>query len=237
MNRVCRIIFIFWILISFALPIEVSAQEYCGYQVTEIPIPEEYQLIVSSVCSIHQNFQSVATNQEGFAAIYSRNTKVDQPEQFDNIKYIDLFNTDGDFIEEIQFCTSLPVEIELTEDTLMIYFHINILTYDLKERSFHYYALPSGVNLAADFLPAIRNKSLDVGDWRYSLEKELDGYKTVSRINIVTGENKTLMSCAGSERTPVNTIAIPAVISILILIWGINCRKNKKNSRVGRQCH
>lgn len=233
MNRGYRLIFIFWILISFALPIEVSAQEYCGYQVTEIPVPEEYQLIVSSVCSTHQNFQSIATNQEGFAAIYSRNTKIDQPEQFDNIKYIDLFNADGDFVEEIQFSTSLPVEIELTEDTLNIYFHINILTYNLKERSFHYYALPSGVNLATDFLPAVRNKSLDVGSWSYSLEKELDGYKSVSRTNIVTGVEQTLMSCVGSKRTPLNTIVIPAVVSILILFWGINCRKNKKNPRFG----
>lgn len=234
MNRGYRLIFIFWILISVALPIEVSALEYCGYQVTEIPVPEEYQLIVSSVCSIHQNFQSIATNQEGFAAIYSRNTKIDQPEQFDHIKYIDLFNADGDFVEEIQFSTSLPVEIELTEDTLMIYFHINILTYNLKERSFHYYALPSGVNLATDFLPAVRNKSLDVGSWSYSLEKELDGYKAVSRTNIVTGVEQTLMSCVGSKRTPLNTIVIPAVVSILILFWGINCRKNKKNPRFGR---
>lgn len=229
MNRGYRLIFIFWILISFTLPFEVSALEYCGYQVTEIPVPEEYQLLVSSICSTHQNIQSVATNQEGFAAIYSRNTAVNQPEQVDCSKYIDLFNADGDFVEEIQFNTSLPVEIELTEDTLIIYFHINLLTYNLKERSFHYYALPSGVNLATDFLPVIRNKSLDVGEWSYSMEKELDGYKSVSRINIVTGVEQTLMSCVGSKRAPVNMIIIPAVVSLLILFWGINRRKDRKH--------
>ena len=123
----------------------------------------------------------------------------------------------------------LANEIELTEDTLIIYFHINLLTYNLKERSFHYYALPSGVNLATDFLPVIRNKSLDVGEWSYSMEKELDGYKSVSRINIVTGVEQTLMSCAGSKRAPVNMIIIPAVVSLLILFWGISRRKDRKH--------
>lgn len=229
MKRACLLIFFLWTLIAFMIPTEVVALEYCGYHVTEIPVPEEYQILVSSECSMHRNFQSAAANEEGVVAIYSRNTDAGYGEVYDHRKYIDLFDSNGEFVLEIQFSTSLSVDIELTKDELIIYFHINILTYDLDKGTFHYYELPSGVNLAHDYLPTLRKKSLDIGSWNYSLEKELDGYKSISRMNVRTGEEQTIMSCVGSGRSPLNTIFIPTGVSICMLLWRIACRKKRSN--------
>lgn len=165
--------------------INVSALEFGNITVTdEIDIPEDLEFSVSKVCSRYDYFMQATAREDGCFAIYARHVDMDQHNGTDFEKvYIDLYDADGKFVEELSFTTPFDLAVELTEETVNIYFYKSVLVYNLETQQLRNYSIPDGSATDNGLYERLRENEFISGEWLYSCKKTQGNFTELSRSN------------------------------------------------------
>ena len=100
-----------------------SATEIGGIQTTgTCVVPEGFSIQSSEMCTEHDFFYQAAARDDGWYSIYYRNTDM-RMEEGVNLVYIDIFNSDCEFQQELSFVTPHDFTMELTDCSVNLYFY------------------------------------------------------------------------------------------------------------------
>lgn len=180
------IVFLFFVLsMLLGCLINVSALEFGGISVLKkIDVPENLNFAVRDTCAKYDHFMQVTAREDGCFAVYAR--QVDTGDRyivdFEKV-YIDIYNEDGYFCQELYFTTPHDLAVELTQTTVNIYFYNSVLVYDLETQELHNYAIPDGSAVNGDLYKNLRKKEFVSGDWKYSCKKTFGEYTKLVRSN------------------------------------------------------
>lgn len=185
--------------------------------IEEIDLPQDLNFTVSNTCSRHAYFMQAAADETGCYLIYSRHINPDDYSDVDFEQvYIDIYNSDGGFLQELSFKTPLDCAVELKEGTVNIYFYTSVLTYDLATREVHHYAIPEGSAVNGDMYKQLRSPKFTAGNWEYSYKKGFNGYVKLLRSD---GEQvQVLVEMSGTGNFFWKVIFPGAVIGIIVMI-------------------
>ncbi len=165
--------------------ISVSALEFGGISVLkEIDVPKNLNFTVRDTCAKYDHFMQATAREDGCFAVYAR--QVDTGDRyivdFEKV-YIDIYNSEGDFYQELCFTTSQDLAVELTQETVNIYFYNSILVYNLETQKIHNYAIPDGEAVDGEVYKNLRKEEFISGDWNYSCKKSFGEYTQLIRQN------------------------------------------------------
>ena len=187
MNKIKRTIMQTILVLMFCLLclINVSALEFGNITVIdEIDIPEDFEFSVSKVCSRFDYFMQAAAREDGCFAIYARHVDMDQHNGTDFEKvYIDLYDANGKFVEELSFTTPFDLAVELTEETVNIYFYKFVIVYNLETQELRNYSIPDGSAINNGLYERLREDEFISGEWLYSCKKTHGNFTELTRSN------------------------------------------------------
>lgn len=183
---------------SFCL-INASSLEFANITVIdEIDIPENLEFSVSKVCSRYDYFMQATAREDGCFAIYARHVDMDQRNGTDFEKvYIDLYDADGKFVEELSFTTPFDLAVELTQETVNIYFYKSVLVYNLETQELRNYSIPDGSATNIGLYERLRENEFVSGEWLYSCKKTYGNFTELSRSN--GNQYQILLQTSGTE--------------------------------------
>lgn len=193
--------------------------------VTEIPkvkideFPENLELCISQECSGHTYFMQADANENGDFVVLSHKEKYDK-ENNDvfSKKYIDVYNSEGDFCYEIIFTTERTPALRMDGNTVYLIFYNNLLTFDIETKDIKYYEI-SGDKLWEYTNSEIKQKEeFVVGGWNYECKRNIEiGFVKLIRSNDT--QNDVLIEMAGPQiRDFYGLFYGVAAIFILIII-------------------
>lgn len=220
MKAICRIICCSMMLILLINSIgSVSALTYDGITLEETEVPANIDFTTHSTCSGHACFWQASAYEDGSFAIYTHNlADSDASEPISEIDYIDIYDANGEFVEEVSIVTSFDFAIEKLETSINFYSYTGIMTYDYITKELHYYDLPDSVDVQPTIL-ALREKTFICGDWEYSYTKSpVMGYKKLIRSN-ENGE-ETLIDFPGLKELAFK-LRIGQIIGLVVFTVGI----------------
>lgn len=203
--------------------------------VTEIPkvrikeFPENLDLHISQECSGHAYFLQADANENGDFVVLSHKEKYDK-ENNDvfSKKYIDVYNSEGDFCYEIIFTTERTPALRMDGNTVYLVFYNNLLTFDIETKDIKYYEIP-GDKLWEYTNSEIKQKEeFAVGGWNYECKRNINvGFVKLIRSNDT--ESDVLIEMEGPQiRDFYGLFYGVAAIFILIIIKIV---KNKLNHK------
>lgn len=209
----------------------LCAVEFDGVDIiSETKLPEDLNLKVNKDCTEHSFFKQATAWSDGSFAICTSGITTDGVTRNTNCKFIDIYNTDGEFVKELTFETTSDIAIERTEKTLNIYLYSGIICYNLESNEFSYYTTPDYQAYNSGYVENLRKDKFTVGEWTYSYEKNFDGYVKLIRSN---GNDKQILYEIkdGSDMVPMGSIVFSVVL------FGLGCcfmykRKNKRHIKV-----
>lgn len=220
MKTICRIICYLMMLTIFVNSIgSVSALTYDGITLEESDMPAIMDFSTRSACSGHACFLQASAYEDGSFLIYTRNlADSGASETISKTAYIDIYNANGEFVEEVSIATPFDLAVEKLETAINIYFYNGIMTYDYITKELHYYDLPDSVDVQYTIL-ALREKTFTCGDWEYSYAKSpVMGYSKLIRSN-ENGE-ETLIDLPGLKNIA-NKLRIGQLIGITAFAAGV----------------
>lgn len=213
---VCLILTI--LLLFYAHTVEVFALEFGNIPVLEeIDLPDDLNFSVSDTRLDHIYFEQVTAREDGSFAVYScyHDPKNYVKGTFER-KYIDIYDADGNFLQELFFTTSQPITAELTDETLNIYTYISVLVYDLETQELHNYATPEGAVAESGLMTALRAEEFVSGEWTYHCEEDFDGYTKLVRSN--GEEEQVLVEMPGTGNSFWNLVFPGIALGFLLLV-------------------
>lgn len=226
------VVLLFVALIAFSfsgLTVFASGTE-SNYEFTEIDLPQGLNFTVNDTCTGHAYFMQAAANEQGSFAVLSLHVNPNDIQDFDFGKvYVDLYNSDGVFYQEISFETASAFVIQLETDCLNMYFQDSLMVYDLETRELTNYAIPPE---APEYggMEELRAESFSAGDWEYTCRKGVRGYVELSRsdgnqVQVLVQARETLEMIVYLV-LPLSVIAL-AVIVVFFYLKGRNRRRLK----------
>ncbi len=198
----------------------------------EIDLPEDLNFQVHSVCTKHTYFMQATAREDGCFAIYSRSGETYEPSTTDFKRvFIDVYDPNGTFLQELSFTTPLDLAVELTAETLNIYFYVSVLTYDLETQELRHYSIQDGAAVNGGVYKRLREKEFVSGDWTYTCKKTFDGYTQLTRSN--STQTQILVQMPGTGNAWWN-IFLPGVliciVCVVIIAFYHRKRMNKKRT-------
>lgn len=182
MARINHIVILF-AMISFnisLMPFLAAALEVESIPIVEeIDLPEDLNFTVNNICSGHAYFMQATADKTGRFAVYTRLYSPSE-DGFRKV-FIDIYDVDGSFLQELTFETPLDVAVEIAEEVVNIYFYKSILVYDFETQDVHHYAIPDGVAVDGGIYQKLRSKEFVIGNWKYICTKAFDGYTKLTR--------------------------------------------------------
>ena len=199
-----------------------------GFEETDLP--QGLNFTVNDTCTGHAYFMQAAANEQGAFAVLSLHVNPNDIQDFDFGKvYVDLYNSDSVFYQEISFETASAFVIQLESDCLNMYFQDFVMVYDLDTQELTNYAIPPE---APEYggMEALRTESFSAGDWEYTCRKGVRGYVELSRrdgsqVQVLVQARETLEMIVYLV-LPLSVIAL-AVIVVFFYLKGKNRRRLK----------
>lgn len=228
--RKTKIILSMLALLLVGLPTIVSAQSFGGIKTTgTYDIPENFNFTVSDTCTGHDNFLQVSVLESGRFALYTKYTDIKMnPDLVYKWTFVDIYDENGIFQEELSFYTEQDLAIELTEESLNIYFFDSVLSYDFFRKVLSGYSIPAGEAIQSGLYASLRESEFDRGGWHYICKRALHGYTALTREN--QQQKQVLVSFSGTGVTLMNT-AFPALMIGIVgfLLYFLILKKHKKS--------
>lgn len=218
------------IMILLGIPVETFAIKFGGIEtIGPCEIPDNFDFQASDICTGHDNFLQASVTKSGRFALYTKYTDIkENPDLVYKLAFVDIYNEEGVFQQELSFNTEQDLAIELTEETLNIYFYDSVFSYDFSSKVLSGYSIPPEAAINNGLYASLRKSEFDCGGWHYTCKKALHGYTSFFREN--QQQREVLVSFSGTGITLWNT-AIPA-LSIGIagfVVCFIISRKRKAN--------
>ena len=230
-----RLLRIFMVLIAFLIISQCSVwasatNEHMGSSLEEIELPRELNYTVSNSCSGHLFFMQAAANEVGYFAIMSLHQNPDDLSDVDFQKfYIDIYQPDGTFLQELSFTTTQAVTLTLEENVVKLYFYSSAMEYDLVTQELHYYAVPEDVIVNGGIPKPSSGRKFIAGEWKYTCKKGYLGYVQLSRTD---GTQKQILIEMPGNRHIFREVILPGSLSAgLILILFMNYQKKRAKSK------
>ncbi len=195
--------------------------------VTEIPkvrikdFPENLELQISQECSGHTYFLQADANENGDFVVLSHKEKYDK-ENNDvfSKKYIDVYNSEGDFCYEIIFTTEMNPALRIDENTIYLIFYNNLLTIDIVTKTIYYYDIPGDKLWEYTNSEIMQSEEFSVGEWNYECKRNLKmGYMKLIRSNDT--RNDVLIEMAGPQIRDFYGLFFGAAAIIILIIMKI----------------
>ena len=198
--------------VLFFLPILTSAVKLHGIEILgEYQIPDDFEFQISDACSGHSSFKQATAREDGWFAVCSLHTKTERGnEEIFNLHYIDIYDSNGKFVEEISFSTELDNAIELTDDTLFIYFQTFVVSYNLQSREVLSYSIPPRATIENGLLFMLEKDKFTSGEWTYYSTGGWVNYTKLTRSN--TSETQVLL-----DYTSEYCLLFPMLFAIIVL--------------------
>ena len=186
-QKTFTILIITMVLIGAFFSINVSAIKIDAINSVEIlreeELPENFNFIVSDKCTHHNFFEQATAREDGSFATCTNGVVVDGVRSDTNKEFIDIYDADGKFIEELRFETSSAVAIELTQTTLNIFLYSEVICYDLRSKDVKYYITPEYEAYTSDYVQNLRKDKFTVGEWTYKYKGTIFGHTRLIRSN------------------------------------------------------
>ena len=220
-------VFLIVLLVLISLT-TVSALEFAGIQVLdEIDIPENLNFSVRDTCSEYDYYMQATAREDGCFAVYARQVDMDNRYGTDFEKvYIDLYDSDGDFLQEISFTTPFDLAVELTKETVNIYFYKSILVYNLETQELLNYSIPDGAAVNGGVYKNLRKKEFVSGEWTYICKKTSGEYTELIRSN--DDQLEVLVELSGSGMSFWNVYFPGVAIAVTGILFKELLKKRKK---------
>lgn len=232
MKRLSRIIMV---LITFSIISQCSVwasamNEHMVSSLEAIELPWELNFTVSDSCSGHVFFMQAAANDVGYFAIMSLHQNLDDLSDVDFKKvYIDIYQPDGTFLQELSFTTTQAVTLALEENAVELYFYRSVLVYDLITQELHHYAVPEDVIVNGGIPKPSSGREFTAGEWKYTCKKGYLGYVQLSRTD---GTQKQILIEMPGNRHIFWEVILPGSLGAgLILILFMNYQKKRAQSK------
>ncbi len=227
---VISIFFIVWTTVS-----SVNAFDVNGVPViSETEVPRNLNLVINKNYAKHSYLKQISANQMGEYALFFRNDKAEGDVKPFNYVYIQLFNSKCDFVQEISFFSKEDLTIQLTDETLNIYFCKIILVYKFDNQTFSAYSTEDWAALDSGIISELRKSTFTIGEWTYKYKRGYMGYTGVSRSNDL--EEQVLFK-TDKETIDFYSVVLPGVsIGAVICIAGyviITRRKTNQGTNTG----
>lgn len=218
-------------LFLFILPISTLAANFHGIEILgEYQLPDNLSIHFSDVCSGHSSFKQAAARDDGWFAVCSLYTNTEENiEQIYSLHYVDIYDSKGNFVEELSFSTDLDNAIELTDDALIIYFQTFVISCDLQSREISSYSIPPRATVENGLLSTLASDSFTSGKWIYHASGGWVNYTKLIRSNDF--ESQVLIDYRASN-LPIATknigiYAISAIITGALIVLYFNFYKKR----------
>ncbi len=228
-KTVLMLIFLFVCFITSS--VGVFALDIGGVTVTkEIDLPEDLSFSESDVVSRYDYFDQVTAREDGSFAVYARQVDMDNPNNNDFEKvFIDLYDSDGDFVKELSFSTPASLAIELAEETLNIYFYQSLLVYNLDTKELKNYSVSKEAVDDSGVFDRLRVNEFKCGKWKYSCKKT-NGYYT-ELVRNSGDEEQILLTTTGTDFSLWKSILAGIGIALIGPLFSIWMKKRKANTK------
>lgn len=212
----------------------------------EIPINDDLNFEVSNTCSGHTQFEQISARDDGAFVVYSLFIPYEKNANREDIyvkKYIDIYNSDGEFVKELSFFSRSNYSVEYTYESLNLYNTYSSMVYNTETDELKVYLMKkedTGAYKTSNMISSICNKNkrrrFNCGTWEYICSKNLRGQRVkISRINMETNEKQTLVKMTGTNPQFVYTGIMIGVCGVGALVLGnvSNKKRNLKTENVG----
>ncbi len=200
--RIKRFVFLLGVIVfcflhNSCISLALSVAEIPKYKAYEIP--EEFKIKISQECSGHTNFLQADANENGDFALlcYKENNDKENNDVFKK-KYVDVYNSDGEFCFEFIFITSMQPAMRMDGNVVYLIFYSNILTFDIATKEINYYDIPGDELWEYTNCEIMQTEEFVVGDWNYKCKRNflLDFVKLI-RFN--DNETELLIEMSGAQ--------------------------------------
>ena len=227
-------IFLIYTIVFCSFSITCAAINSTGINNTarESVLPENLKFLVEDKCSQHNVFQQAVACEEGSFAIYTYGVMSEGVLSETNKKFIDIYDSNANFLKEISFETSSDVAIEITESFVNIYLYSEVICYDYKKQETSYFLTEDYEVYNSGFVDSLRKDQFLEGEWEYYCEKSFLGYSKLSRTN---GSDTQTLFDATTDNIINGDIFISVVFGIFLFITGLKIRQKNKTKAISRQ--
>lgn len=207
------VIILLYCFTIYVLGINVSEENIEVLQ--ESVLPNDMNFIINNTCSHHNYFKQATARQDGTFAICTVGVFVDDLRSDTNKKFVDIYNSNGEFIEELSFETTSDIAIELTEKTLNIYLYSELISYDLDSKDVSYFTTERYEAFNSGYVETLRQDKFTVGEWTYSYKSTILGHTQLIRRNET--EKQTLIEMKGTKITDTKYVVVNILLWMLLL--------------------
>lgn len=190
---------------------------------------KDLSLSVLNTQTEHEYFTQAAANAAGQFILVARYTNIRENQDLVfRMHYIDIFDSDGSFVQELSFLTEASFVAGITETHINLYFYDCVVSYELATQIVHYQAVLPGEFIENGTFKDLQSSSFSVGEWEYRCKKGFHGYTQLTR---ESGSGvEILASFPGNGYTIWNTLGAAALGALLILAIVICIKKRKQAS-------
>lgn len=220
-------LFLFVLLLSAVTSNAVVAVEVERIQkLEEISLPSDLDFVVSKECSGHVYFMQATATENGWFAIYSRHVeeKGYSQDSFNKI-YIDIYDAEGLFFQEISFSSPFDLAVELDGQILNMYFYESVLEYDIATQKLQYYLIPEQAAINNGLYASLRQDEFICGEWHYRCLKSFDGFTQLIRVR--DGQEQVLINLPGTGNSFWNIFFPGLLTACLFVIVMVIARRGK----------
>ena len=217
------------LFLNFVININATySNKYTKIKTLEVTeLPDSFKFTISGICTKHVFFEQATARRDGCFAICTSGVVVDRIRSDTNKKFIDLYNSEKEFLLEITFETSSDIAIEFTDSTLNIYLYSGIICYNLDSKEVTYYITSDYEAYNSGLVDDLRKDEFTVGEWTYTYDNDFIGYSKLMRTNGT--ENQILIEMPGMNSSNNYGNILCLISSVLFSSFGIVCfwRKRK----------
>lgn len=206
--------------------------------VTEIPkvrineFPKNLELHINQECSGHTYFLQADANENGDYVVLSHKESYDK-ENNDVFKkkYVDVYNSDGEFLYEVIFTTEMEAALRIDGNTVYLIFYNYLLTFDIVTQAINYYEISGDKLWEYTNKEIIQSEEFTVGGWDYECKRNLKiGYMKLIRSN--NTESDVLIEMEGSQiRDFYGLFYGVSAIFVLIIIKIVKSKHKSPNKK------
>lgn len=169
------------LLLCTVARLDVSADNSISL-IKEIQLPEFINITTNTTCSGHRFFIQASACEDGSYLITTLQIDDENPsskETFEKV-FIDIYDSTGEFIEELSFTTTFDFAVEMTTTTVNIIFYDFVVSYNYATKECSCFEISDATNT----FHALRKEKFVSGEWEYRCTKSpFMGYKTLTRNN------------------------------------------------------
>lgn len=214
---------------SFSICVRaISVGDIYSEKLQESALPDNFNFTVNNTCSHHKYFKQATARQDGAFATCTVGVFIDDLRSNTNKKFIDIYDSDGEFIEELSFETTSDIAIELTEKTLNIYLYSELISYDLDSKDVSYFTTERYEAFNSGYVETLRQDKFTVGEWTYSYKSTILGHTKLMRSNGV--EKQTLLETQGTKITEMKYVVVDIFFFIFVFVLIKFVRKKRWNT-------